>query len=118
MDGCQAFDQRSVQIPPEPLFAQLTPEVRVRLFGWFIIAGPLRSGNFHYTDFFRLNALIEAWATSTTMVKLDFIPSIHHCKICGVSQWLDPWITTMLEVYSVDHLASIPWRCMCMCLEK
>jgi hypothetical protein len=62
--------------------------------------------------------LIKAWATSTTMVELDFIPSIQHCKICGVSQWLDPWITTMLEVYSVDHLASIPWRCTCTCLMR
>ncbi|KAJ7235052.1 hypothetical protein C8J57DRAFT_144733 [Mycena rebaudengoi] len=117
MDGCQAFDQRSVHIPPEPLFAQLTSEARVCLLGWFIVAGPVRHGNLHYIDFLSLSALIKTWGMST-VARLDFVPSRQHCEICGVSQWLDLWITTMLEVYAVDHLASIPWRCTCMCLKS
>ncbi|KAJ7267294.1 hypothetical protein C8J57DRAFT_363158 [Mycena rebaudengoi] len=116
IDGCHAFDRRSSQGPPEPIFAQLTSEARVRLLGWFIAAGlAVRHNNLRYIDFLPLSALIETWAMSTLV---DLVPGIHHCTICGVPQWLDPWITTMLEVYSVDHLASIPWRCTCVCLKS
>ncbi|KAJ7267304.1 hypothetical protein C8J57DRAFT_363326 [Mycena rebaudengoi] len=114
LDGCEAVGRRSSQIPREPLFAQLTSEARVRLFGWFIIAGPVRHRNLRYIDPPPLSALIRSWAMFT---RVDFVPSRQHCEICGVSQWLDPWIMSMLDVYSVDHLASIPWHRTCVCLK-
>jgi hypothetical protein len=102
----------ATQAPPH-----LDSSGRACIIAWFIIAGPVRYEHLRHGHSQRLNALIAAWAKS---INADWNLTLgyrHYCEVCGVSQWLELWVHTMLLVYSLDELASTPWRSTCKCLE-
>ncbi|KAJ6571609.1 kinase-like domain-containing protein [Mycena capillaripes] len=88
----------------------------MRVIRWLIITGPGRHESLRGADWAAFHTLIRAWGNAEDALAYSVI---HICRLCeNVSQWLDLWITTMLEIYSCDDLRSIPWRYACQCLER
>jgi hypothetical protein len=100
------------------LLASLTPQNRFRFIAWLIIAGPVKRDLisrqvFRSLDIFKL---ILLWGTTVSVHPAD--SEMETCKICGISHFLPIWIETMLTVYLVDDLESVPWNPACDCLER
>ncbi|KAJ7719092.1 hypothetical protein DFH07DRAFT_1067933 [Mycena maculata] len=110
VDACRALGGRKDRTQRSPPLAHLDPRTRIRVIAWLITAAATRKGD-------GLEILITKWAEITVLqLKPESAQKI--CLLCGVSHLLPMWMGTMLEVYSLDDLRSIPCRYHCKCLER
>ncbi|KAJ7088699.1 hypothetical protein C8R44DRAFT_443990 [Mycena epipterygia] len=116
--ACAALDVRitTPRTPAREALTHLSVLNRVRMVGWLIVAGPMRQHQLQDEDhrFQNLAMLIAVWGRVFHSHSSDS----EVCTRCGVSHILPIWVETMLEVYSLDDLRSIPWPYGCQCLES
>jgi hypothetical protein len=101
--------------------AHLIPQTRLRFIVWLMVAmvPSRREGLWESKDFQHLDTLIKFWGVCLHL--LDYANSdsgAEMCRICGVSYFLPIWVETMVGIYSLDDLGSIPWGKECRCLER
>ncbi|KAF7369136.1 Protein kinase domain-containing protein [Mycena venus] len=117
-DACRALSARlsrkTAPASSRPL-AHLTPPIRLRFIAWLLLAGPLeRTRILLDAGFPGIGSLIYDWANA-----LQYLgPAATICKVCRISHALPIWIATMLEVYSLEDVRSIPWYYECNCLDS
>ncbi|KAF8150270.1 hypothetical protein K438DRAFT_441806 [Mycena galopus ATCC 62051] len=131
-DACRALEARQLQHShprtPSPV-SHLTPQTRLGFIAWLIV------GNVHLKErafpWVGLNDLIKYWQQLPIFVdsifdySFDFsfgwtvttVTTILDCHHCGVS-FMNVWLETMLQVYSIDDLQSIPWYQQCTCFPE
>ncbi|KAF8124857.1 hypothetical protein K438DRAFT_1034979 [Mycena galopus ATCC 62051] len=114
-DACRALEARQLQHShprtPSPV-SHLTPQTRLRFIAWLIVAYvQLKEWGFLWMGT-SLNDLIKSWELSIIIDSTGFTtPECHHCRVSVMNVWLE----TMLQVYSIDDLQSIPWYQRCTC---
>ncbi|KAF8174671.1 hypothetical protein K438DRAFT_114731 [Mycena galopus ATCC 62051] len=113
-DGRRALEARQLQHShprtPSPV-SHLTPQTRLRFIAWLIVANVhLKERGFTWMNI-GLDDLIEPWYFSLGL--LTRTPECHHCRrrVSSINVWLE----TMLQVYSINDLQSIPWDQECTC---
>jgi hypothetical protein len=111
----RSLEEREARMKSSSPLSHLTSSSRIRIMGWFIIAGPVRHAHLRRGHCQTVNTLIWDWANSVDAIWNFTTPN---CEVCGVSGWLDAWIETMLEIYSLRQLRSLPWHLTCNCLER
>ncbi|KAJ7113411.1 hypothetical protein C8R44DRAFT_855916 [Mycena epipterygia] len=107
---------RNSRPPAQNVLAHLSPQARVAVISWFIVAGPLRqsklkSGESRVLDF---ATLLEAWGE--IFRGIDRGIRSDHC--IGSSHILAIWAEVMPQIYSIEDLMSIPWPYSCNCFES
>ncbi|KAJ7790660.1 hypothetical protein B0H14DRAFT_208361 [Mycena olivaceomarginata] len=99
----QALEERPPQRPTVSPVSHLAAHTRLRFIAWLIVADVTPKDRLRLAG---LEPLVRDWrlciADSSTYSSCCGAP---HC--CGVSRNI--WLETMLHVYSVDDLQSIPW---------
>ncbi|KAJ7915878.1 hypothetical protein B0H13DRAFT_1871625 [Mycena leptocephala] len=103
---------------PRPMrgpLSHLTSKTRLRFISWLIVAEVgqknhlLQSG-----EIGSLGELVAWWGSSTVA---DY--EEESCELChGISDLLRVWLETVLEVYLLDDLWSIPWDAECNCFPR
>lgn len=119
-DACRALEARRPRTTAylSPL-AHLTPQTRLRFIAWLIVAGPVRKDQIlREGDFPSLEISITRWGTSMSDTLHSADSYAEYCDICGVSHLLSSWVETMLKIYLLDDLRSIPWYHACGCWER
>ncbi|KAJ7113462.1 hypothetical protein C8R44DRAFT_710619 [Mycena epipterygia] len=105
---------RKSRPPAQNVLAHLSPQTRVGIISWLIVAGPLRqsklkSGDYQMLDF---TTLLKEWATMFCRRSL-------RCNRCQISLTaVRIWAGFMKQVHSVEDLLSIPWSFGCNCLKR
>jgi hypothetical protein len=112
-EACQALEMRQSRAMASPL-THVTPQIRLYFMAWLMLAGPLRRDIRLEGRVIDIDRLVIDWATSLNLHDGVAEP----CDICGVSHLLPIWIETMLQVYSLNDLRSIPWHDKCDCLGR
>ncbi|KAJ7883556.1 hypothetical protein B0H14DRAFT_1429860 [Mycena olivaceomarginata] len=80
-----------------------------------LVAGPMRKAQIPRRGDFQ--SLIKRWGRYMSLHSTDESWA-EICTICRVSHFLATWVETMLKVYLLDDLRSIPWYHACGCWEK
>jgi hypothetical protein len=95
----------------------LTPQTRFRFIAWLIVAGPVRKDQLlrRQEGYRRVDTLINDWAGSTALQVRGVENS---CDTCRISHFLPIWSGTMLDMYSLEDLRSIPWDRSCNCFHR
>lgn len=117
--ACRALEARLSRrkMPASPL-THLAPRTRLRFIAWLIVAGPVRRDRifrwFWQEGYRRIDPIISEWAALT----LALPGAQESCSICRVSHLLPIWFETMLEIYMLEDLQSIPWDHTCSCFQR
>ncbi|KAJ7113534.1 hypothetical protein C8R44DRAFT_984739 [Mycena epipterygia] len=101
--------------PAQNVLAHLSPQTRVGIISWLIVAGPLRQSRLKSGDYRMLNftILLKEWAT------MFCSRSLYPCNRCQISlTTVRIWAEIMLQVHSVEDLVSIQWSRGCNCLKS
>ncbi|KAJ7113562.1 hypothetical protein C8R44DRAFT_232806 [Mycena epipterygia] len=117
VDAFRALEARTrtSRPPAQNVLAHLSPQARVAIISWFIVAGPLRqiklkSGHSRMLNF---ATLFREWAT---LIYWRDTQTCYGCRIPATA--LRIWAEIMLQVHSVEDLLSIPWSFGCNCLKS
>ncbi|KAJ7113483.1 hypothetical protein C8R44DRAFT_930110 [Mycena epipterygia] len=117
LDAFRALEARTRKSrpPAQNVFAHLSPEARVSIISWFMVAGPLRQreSKWRYYRVLDFTALLREWAT---MFYRRSPCLCNHCQIPPTA--LRIWAEIMLQVHSVEDLMSTPWPSVCSCLKS
>jgi hypothetical protein len=112
----EALETRQSRTMASPL-THVTPRVRLCFVAWLILVGHLRKDSRldpRSNADLDIETLIFFWAKSLNLH--DW--TTRTCNICRVSQVLPMWTETMLQVYSLDDLRTIPWYDKCNCFNR
>jgi hypothetical protein len=113
--ACHALGEHQLESRPiDGPLSHLAPQTRLRFISWLIVAEIGRKE--HLLQAGEIGSLEEliAWWGSSMVVDYDEEP----CGLCGVSDLLKIWLETILEVYMLDDLWSIPWYAECSCFKR
>lgn len=127
-EACRAFEARQSRTTvPANALSHLTPQTRLRFIAWLILAGPVRRDKMLQLKMWRdrgvllqrggfrsIAELISSWAESMNLSR----QIANFCGVCRLSDFLPMWCETMLAVYSLKDLRSIPWDCACNCFHR
>ncbi|KAF7377569.1 Protein kinase domain-containing protein [Mycena sanguinolenta] len=113
-DASRALDARLSQTILSNQLAHVTSKTRLRVIAWLVVVGPLRKDRILRDEGVpTIERLIHHWAMSMGL----FRDGAETCEICSVSHLLPLWIETLVEIYSLEDLGSLPWG-PCDCLES
>jgi hypothetical protein len=120
VDAFRALEARTRKSrpPAQNVLAHLSPQVRVAIISWFIVAGPLRQSKLKsgHPRMLKFAAVLGEWATMFHK-RIPRLPA-HACTRCSISSILPIWVKLMLQIHSVEDLMAIPWPCGCNCLNR
>ncbi|KAJ7489301.1 hypothetical protein FB451DRAFT_686485 [Mycena latifolia] len=121
-DLCVAFEalERGKPRSPTKVFTRRSPQIRVRVIAWFIVAGPSRQEIMRDGGSPSLTTLITDWGSLfyNFFQPAALAVSNTRCAFCRVSHLLPIWVDTMLQFCFLDDLKSIPWWPACTCLAR
>ncbi|KAJ7113417.1 hypothetical protein C8R44DRAFT_984704 [Mycena epipterygia] len=111
---------RNSRPPTQNVLAHLSPQARVAIISWFIVAGPLRQSQLRSGPhrMLKFTTLLREWVTIFHKYAAQF-PADACTRCRGISSMLPIWAEPMLQIHSVEDLVSIPWPLFgCKCLES
>ncbi|KAJ7113541.1 hypothetical protein C8R44DRAFT_855957 [Mycena epipterygia] len=120
VDALRALETRTRKSRPaaQRVLAHLSPQARVAVISWFIVAGPLRQSRLKSENYGMLSfaTLLGIWGEMFRGINRGIRSD--HCTGCWVSRILSIWAEVMLQIHSIEDLTSIPWPFGCNCLER
>jgi hypothetical protein len=119
LDACRALEARTRKSrpPARNVLIHLSPEARVAIIAWLILAGPSRQITLKngYHRMLKLTTLLGEWAAMFPKRIPRF--STDDCPRCDGSS-IFIWTEILLQLYSAEDLMGTSWPCVCRRLQR